>query len=521
MQTHRRRLFVLNLLVTGVIGLAYPTALLAQATLENPRPGSFQSGIGVISGWVCEAERIEIVFDDEATKWQAAYGTSRSDTAGEAVCNDDGNNGFGLLFNWNLLGAGRHTVRALADGEEFARATVTVTTFDDEKFLQDVGRHERLEDFPEVGTDSIVAWQTSLQNFVIARVDPLASQIRSMDAAGDSISKGFNADDADMCTNADQEELNWATSVTHSTDFNAAGAEGVFSQAERLEERQGASIQTVSPNSAASGAQMLKDFVAQAESIKTSLSSRPAPRYTTVVLGHNDICAGTLDKSQDSCEIGSDQDSTNHCRTTPEAFEREFRKGLDILITVPELKIGVASLVRLTQLCNHPGKVACGLGEGLMCGAVWQIAPALRENGICGSLTLDCSDERIQDAYEMARQYRDILDRVTHEYAAIPAGSASPGVTVAGETVGGASKAVGTRLTFSNASWEYKFASEDLSCCDCFHPSAQGQTVAARILFDGFTCNETDVCCRDTGDALVDGQCSSEDTSGRFVPGLF
>ena len=294
MQTHRRRPFVLNLLVTGVIGLAYPTALLAQATLENPQPGSFQSGIGVISGWVCEAERIEIVFDDEATKWQAAYGTSRGDTADEEVCNDDGNNGFGLLFNWNLLEAGRHTVRALADGEEFAHATVTVTTFDDEKFLQDVGRHERLENFPEVGTDSIVAWQTSLQNFVIARVDPLASQIRSMDAAGDSISKGFNADDAGMCTNADQEELNWATSVTHSTDFNAAGAEGVFSQAERLEERQGASIQTVSPNSAASGAQMLKDFVAQAESIKTSLSSRPAPRYTTVVLGHNDICGGTL-----------------------------------------------------------------------------------------------------------------------------------------------------------------------------------------------------------------------------------
>ena len=127
MQTHRRRPFVLNLLVTGVIGLAYPTALLAQATLENPRPGSFQSGIGVISGWVCEAERIEIVFDDEATKWQAAYGTSRSDTAGEAVCNNDGNNGFGLLFNWNLLGAGRHTVRALADGQEFAHAAVTVT----------------------------------------------------------------------------------------------------------------------------------------------------------------------------------------------------------------------------------------------------------------------------------------------------------------------------------------------------------------------------------------------------------
>ena len=360
MQTHRRRPFVLNLLVTGVIGLAYPTALLAQATLENPRPGSFQSGIGVISGWVCEAERIEIVFDDEATKWQAAYGTSRGDTADEEVCNDDGNNG--VLFNWMIRArslpqrlwpvvqlerisagsrAGRHTtasalwptafqrvcwvceaeriamMRPLSDCHQPDRHRGGGGVNDDGNngfgllfnFLQDVcaravtalERMWALEDFPEVGTDSIVAWQTSLQNFVIARVDPLASQIRSMDAAGDSISKGVNADDAGMCTNADQEELNWATSVTHSTDFSAAGAEGVFSQAERLEERQGASIQTVSPNSAASGAQMLKDFVAQAESIKTSLSSRPAPRYTTVVLGHNDICGGTLDKSQASC----------------------------------------------------------------------------------------------------------------------------------------------------------------------------------------------------------------------------
>jgi hypothetical protein len=65
--------------VTGVLGLACPAWLWAQATLENPQPDSFQSGAGVVSGWVCEATLIEIVFDDTST-FEAAYGTSRLDT---------------------------------------------------------------------------------------------------------------------------------------------------------------------------------------------------------------------------------------------------------------------------------------------------------------------------------------------------------------------------------------------------------------------------------------------------------
>lgn len=213
-------------------------------------------------------------------------------------------------------------------------------------------------------------------------------------------------------------------------------------------------------------------------------------------------------------------DPNNHCWTTPAAFEREFRKGLDVLMTVPELKIGVASLVRLSQLCNHSDKAACSVLPG-SCEDTWQFAPLVLENGICGSLTSDCSEERIQDVYEMAREYRNILDRVTQEYAVIPAGQASPTVPIAGEEVGGGSKAENVLLTFSNASWEYKFTSEDISCCDCFHPSILGQDLAARILFDGFTCSESDACCSDTGDALVDGLCTTEETGGRFVPGLF
>src|SRR5918992_2731893 len=97
--------------------LSVPGRAWAQALLENPQPASFQSGIGVISGWVCTATRVDIDFDNGAFTLQAAYGTSREDTRG--VCGD-ADNGFGLLFNWNILGDGEHRVRALADGVEFA-----------------------------------------------------------------------------------------------------------------------------------------------------------------------------------------------------------------------------------------------------------------------------------------------------------------------------------------------------------------------------------------------------------------
>ena len=94
-----------------------------QAVLENPSLGSSQSGIGIISGWACEAQ--EIVIELAGTPVPAAYGTPRGDTHG--VCGDS-NNGFVLLVNWNNLGPGAHEIRALADGVEFARTTVRVTT---------------------------------------------------------------------------------------------------------------------------------------------------------------------------------------------------------------------------------------------------------------------------------------------------------------------------------------------------------------------------------------------------------
>ena len=395
-----------------------------------------------------------------------------------------------------------------------------VSTFSTE-FLTDVGKHARLKNFPETGTDLIVAWQQSLQNFTIARLDSFGPRIVSIDAIGDSISKAVNA--REPCTNDDQESFNWATSITEDGAFCSDGGDGVYSQAERIECRRDAMIENANPNTAVSGSEMLKDFAAQAQESASFLGAQPAPRYVTVEMGHNDICSGTIERIQVECEEGDDQDPLNHCRTTPAAFEREFRKGLDVLIAVPELKIGISAPVRVSQLCNHAAKENCSILGG-SCGDLWEavVTLGIRRTGLCGSITIDCSDERrLQDGYETARAYRDIMARVSAEYAALPEGETSEEIEVGGEPVGGAVKAAGASLSFSNASWVYKFTSEQISCCDCFHPSFQGQDGAARILFDGFTCGPTDVCCADTGDIVSAALCTAEDTSGTFHPGLF
>ena len=137
-----------------------------QGVLENPGHGSYQSGVSVISGWVCDTEQVEIEIDGELQP--AAYGTEREDTSGENVCGDS-DNGFSLLYNWNHLTDGEHMVRVLADGEEFGRATFEVTTLQEE-FVRGVEGTTTVMDFPTQGKETTLEWQQSTQNFVITGV---------------------------------------------------------------------------------------------------------------------------------------------------------------------------------------------------------------------------------------------------------------------------------------------------------------------------------------------------------------
>jgi hypothetical protein len=144
---------------------------LTAGTLENPAADSYQSGIGVIRGWACDAQSIDIELGDQRFI-AAGYGTARGDTQG--VCGDS-DNGFGLLYSMNLLGDGRHRVRALADGRAIGAAEFTVTTLGS-GYLRGLTGSYRLPGFPAPGEATQVQWEESLQNFVIAGVEPDIAQ---------------------------------------------------------------------------------------------------------------------------------------------------------------------------------------------------------------------------------------------------------------------------------------------------------------------------------------------------------
>ena len=139
----------------------------AAGELENPPNGASRSGIGVVSGWVCQANAVEIEFvrGNSTYRVPVAYGTSRDDTRSD--CGDDGNNGFGLTWNWNLLAEGRWTVRALADGTAFDSASVDVVHLTDQEFAEGLVAECRVPNFPSAGQTTVLEWEESSQNFQI------------------------------------------------------------------------------------------------------------------------------------------------------------------------------------------------------------------------------------------------------------------------------------------------------------------------------------------------------------------
>ena len=60
---------------------------------------------------------------------------------------------------------------AVVDGEELARASVTVTTVDGE-YPQGLEGAYILEGFPRPGASVVVRWEELLQNFVIVEREP-------------------------------------------------------------------------------------------------------------------------------------------------------------------------------------------------------------------------------------------------------------------------------------------------------------------------------------------------------------
>ena len=155
--------FLLRLCL-GFVILA-PSLVHAQSALEIPSDGDQLSGIGVISGWKCEAEGDITVKVDDGSPLPTLYGLSRLDTSGPTICDDDGNNGFVTYFNWALLEDGPHTVTAYDNDVQFAQNTVEVTRADGKAFLTEASDTPVVvQNFPAPGQTTTFQWNRSTQH---------------------------------------------------------------------------------------------------------------------------------------------------------------------------------------------------------------------------------------------------------------------------------------------------------------------------------------------------------------------
>lgn len=86
-------------LCASLLLLAASSSAFATGSLENPQPNAVESGIGVISGWDCSAQQVE-VFIDGRSIGNAGTGTLRGDTTN--ICGH-AETGFSLLLNYSAL----------------------------------------------------------------------------------------------------------------------------------------------------------------------------------------------------------------------------------------------------------------------------------------------------------------------------------------------------------------------------------------------------------------------------------
>ena len=136
------------------------------AILENPTHNTLYSGIGVISGWKCEASGELTVRFNEDDRTPLVYGSHRPDT--RSVCGDD-DNGFVAIWNWAILGDGTHTAVVYDEGVEFARSIFDVATTGEE-FLRGASTQVWIDEFPAPGERARFVWNQSTQHLELAEV---------------------------------------------------------------------------------------------------------------------------------------------------------------------------------------------------------------------------------------------------------------------------------------------------------------------------------------------------------------
>ena len=162
-------------LCLGLLVLA--PSLAHSAVLGIPGNGTKLSGIGVISGWKCEAEGdLTIVFNDDGKHIPLLYGTERTDVRknGQCLDNDHDNVGFVAIWNWGNLGDGEHSAVAYDNGEEFDESTFEVNTLGGATFVRGASAEVSVPDFPVLGETAHFVWNQGTQHLELGQFSEAA-----------------------------------------------------------------------------------------------------------------------------------------------------------------------------------------------------------------------------------------------------------------------------------------------------------------------------------------------------------
>lgn len=124
--------------------LIFSPVAFSQFNFESPAELSIESGVGVVRGWVCNANKVQVRFDDKETL-ELPYGGDRPDT--KTICNNNGKNGFGSVIFWPTHGEGQHTADLLIDDEIVTSVTFMVSGASSD-FIKGISGNVTAKDFP-------------------------------------------------------------------------------------------------------------------------------------------------------------------------------------------------------------------------------------------------------------------------------------------------------------------------------------------------------------------------------------
>ena len=159
-------MYALLRLCLGLVVLV--PSLTHAAALDIPGRGTTLSGIGVISGWKCEANGDLTIRFNGGDPIPLLYGSERGDVRNAGAC-PDSDVGFVAVMNWGILGDGEHTAVAYDNDVEFARSTFTVVTTG-AAFRIDLEGEWTIQHFPDPGDTARFVWNTSTQHFELVSV---------------------------------------------------------------------------------------------------------------------------------------------------------------------------------------------------------------------------------------------------------------------------------------------------------------------------------------------------------------